>query len=144
MLNELIEKKRKSTNNKFTCNNCVFVAKYKCIFIFSFRYRAIMYPLRSKPGKMFSLFVIAVVWIASLIFAVPMGIVYQFDYHEEHIQNGTEWATHLKPFCSISFSQNATIITEYNFRYYRQSISFNTYLIISKRENTQFVYFRSK
>ena len=78
-----------------------------------------MYPLRSKPGKLLSLSVIAVVWIASLVFAIPMGIVYQFDYHEEHFLNGTEWATKLKPFCSISFSQDATVITEYTFRYYR-------------------------
>ena len=71
--------------------------------------------------------VIAMVWIASLIFALPMGMVYHFDYHEENYRNGTEWATNLKPFCSIEFlpnstlglGPNSTLITEHMFKYYR-------------------------
>ena len=89
------------------------------MIFFLFRYRAIIYPLRSKPSKLLSFSVIAVVWIASLIFAIPMGAVYVFDYHEEHDFISTEPTTHMKPFCSINFDTNTTLITENAFRYYR-------------------------
>ena len=83
-----------------------------------FRQRAIIHPLRRKPGKLLSISVIAVIWTASLIFAIPMGMVYDFDYHEEYFQNGTELSYRLKPFCSVCVT-NTTIITEKVFGYYR-------------------------
>ena len=87
--------------------------------LFLSRYRAIIYPLRSKPSKLLSFSVIAVVWIASLIFAMPMGAVYVFDYHEENYLSESKWTTDLKPFCSIDFRTNTTLISESSFRYYR-------------------------
>ena len=87
--------------------------------LFPSRYRAIIYPLRSKPSKLLSFSVIAVVWIASLIFAMPMGAVYVFDYHEENYWSESKWRTNLKPFCSIDFKTNTTLISESSFRYYR-------------------------
>ena len=85
----------------------------------TFRYRAIIYPLKRKPGKQMSLFVIAIIWIASLVFAVPMGMVYHFEYHEEYWYNGSDWIASSKPFCHITFEVDSPLVTKYAFRYYR-------------------------
>jgi len=78
------------------------------------RYRAIMYPLRRKPTKLFSKIIILIIWVLGLAFAVPMGIVYTFEYvpvdEEEKEQ---------KPFCHLNFGTNATDSTELVlFQYY--------------------------
>ena len=66
-----------------------------------------------------SLFVIAIIWIASLVFAVPMGMVYHFEYHEEYWYNGSDWIASSKPFCHITFEVDSPLVTKYAFRYYR-------------------------
>ena len=86
-----------------------------------YRYRAIMYPLKRKPGKLISVSVIALIWLCSFAFALPMGLVYHFHYipSESEYLNGTEWIKDSKPFCSISFHPNNTSITAHGFKYYR-------------------------
>ena len=49
-------------------------------YIFYCRYRAIIHPLRRAPGKLFTLAVIAVIWLLSLGFALPMGFLHTFGY----------------------------------------------------------------
>ena len=80
-----------------------------------FRYRAIMYPLRRKPTKLFSKIIILIIWVLGLAFAVPMGIVYTFEYVPVD-----EEEKELKPFCHLNFGPNATDSTELVlFQYYR-------------------------
>ena len=74
-----------------------------------------MYPLRRKPTKLFSKIIILIIWVLGLAFAVPMGIVYTFEYVPVN-----EEEKELKPFCHLNFGPNATNSTELlMFQYYR-------------------------
>ena len=76
-----------------------------------------MYPLRRKPTKLFSKIIILIIWVLGLAFAVPMGIVYTFEYVPVN-----EEEKELKPFCHLNFGPNATNSTELlMFQYYRYS-----------------------
>lgn len=105
----------------FMCQFCPFVACLSInISIFTLvaisldRYRAIMYPLRRKPTKLFSKIIILIIWVLGLAFAVPMGIVYTFEYVPVN-----EEEKELKPFCHLNFGPNATNSTELlMFQYY--------------------------
>ena len=88
-------------------------------FDFIFRYRAIMHPLKRKPGKLISVSVILLIWLFSFAFALPMGLVYHFQYIPEELHNGTHIIEYSKPFCLISFDPNNTSINEHGFKYYR-------------------------
>jgi hypothetical protein len=88
------------------------------------RYRAIMYPLRRKPSKLFSKIVILLIWIAGLAFALPMGLVHTFGYVDDplsfYINEQDEQVLGEKPFCYIDFGSNATQSSNLSlFKYYR-------------------------
>ena len=85
---------------------------YSKLLLLSFRYRAIMYPLRRKPTKLFSKIVILCIWILAFAFALPMGIVHTFGMVEDI--PGQQ-----KPFCYIDFGPNATQFITIGFKYYR-------------------------
>ena len=70
-----------------------------------------MYPLRRTPGKLFTKAVIALIWLLSLGFALPMGLVHTFG----HVPDGDG----TKPFCYIDFGSNATNSTFAVFKAYR-------------------------
>ncbi len=42
-----------------------------------------MHPLRRKPSKLFSKAVIVLIWVLSLAFALPMGLVHTFGYVQD-------------------------------------------------------------
>ena len=80
-----------------------------------------MHPLKRKPGKLISVSVIVLIWLFSFAFALPMGLVYHFQYIPDGTQyhNGTQWIEYSKPFCQINFDPNNTSINEHGFKYYR-------------------------
>ena len=85
-----------------------------------FRYRAIMYPLRRKPSKLFSKVVILLIWILGLLFALPMGLVHTFGYVDDHgINELGQEVIGEKPFCYIDFGPNNTQSNITLFKYYR-------------------------
>ena len=100
------------------------------LLLLSFRYRAIMYPLRRKPTKLFSKIVILCIWILAFAFALPMGIVHTFGMVDDI-------PGHQKPFCYIDFGPNATqSITMFKYYRYVLGIYFsdsklNRFLILS-------------
>ena len=106
---------------------------YTKLLLLSFRYRAIMYPLRRKPTKLFSKIVILCIWILAFAFALPMGIVHKFGMVAEN----DDIPEHQKPFCYIDFGPNATqSITMFKYYRYVLGISFsdsnlNGFLILS-------------
>ena len=90
--------------------------------IMIFRYRAIMYPLRRKPPKLFSKGVIVLIWVFGLAFALPMGFSHKFGYVEDYkYTNASGDSVQVeKPFCYIDFGEhgiNSTMFTL--FKYYR-------------------------
>ena len=80
---------------------------------FSFRYRAIMYPLRRKPSKLCSQIVIVLIGILSLAFALPIGIVHKLTY----IPDAARGEAATKPFCQIDFGNGTA--GQLMFQYYR-------------------------
>lgn len=97
-----------------------------------FRYRAIMYPLRRKPTKLFSKIIILIIWVLGLAFAVPMGIVYTFEYVPVN-----EEEKELKPFCHLNFGPNATNSTELlMFQYYRY-VDFSLFFVILRAKKSR-------
>ena len=88
-----------------------------------------MYPLRRKPTKLFSKIIILIIWVLGLAFAVPMGIVYTFEYVPVN-----EEEKELKPFCHLNFGPNATNSTELlMFQYYRY-VDFSLFFVVSNSE----------
>ena len=82
----------------------------------TFRYRAIMYPLRRKPSKLCSQIVIVLIGILSLAFALPVGIVHTLEYVPDDARG--EAAT--KPFCRINFGNGTSAEAgQLMFQYYR-------------------------
>ena len=61
---------------------CAETEKMESLFLI-IRYRAIMHPLRRKPSKLFSKAVIVMIWVLSLAFALPMGLVHTFGYVQD-------------------------------------------------------------
>ena len=98
----------------FMCQFCptvqtlsVNVSIFTLVAISMDRYRAIMYPLRRKPTKLFSKAVIVAIWFLSLAFALPMGIVHTFDA-EYLVALSEDGSNQTKPFCTIAFGANDT------------------------------------
>ncbi len=88
------------------------------------RYRAIMYPLRRKPSKLFSKVVILLIWILGLLFALPMGLVHTFGYVDDpRLNEKGQEVVENKPFCYIDFGTNGENSTDMLnltvFKYYR-------------------------
>jgi len=77
-----------------------------------------MHPLRHRPSKLFSKVVIAVIWVAGLAFALPMGLVHTFGYVPDN--NFGAVGGDLKPFCYIDFGPNVTNATLVAFKSYRR------------------------
>ena len=102
-----------------------------------------MYPLRKKPSKLFSKIIIISIWVASLAFALPMGLVHTFghvpdgevpelsnitsndviknltsDDDEMFLQEQMLGTVKTKPFCYIDFGPNASNTTVIIFKAY--------------------------
>ena len=118
---DLNELKSIQVGNEDVCNGVVLL---HC------RYRAIMYPLRRKPSKLFSKAVIFLIWILGLLFALPMGLLHSFGYVDDPaINESGQEVVRKKPFCYLDFgaANNATLqppkLTF--FKYYRYEKKFH-------------------
>ena len=100
---DLNELKSIQVGNEDVCNG---------VLLLHWRYRAIMYPLRRKPSKLFSKAVIFLIWILGLLFALPMGLLHSFGYVDDPaINESGQEVVRKKPFCYLDFgaASNATI-----------------------------------
>ncbi|XP_059088190.1 RYamide receptor-like [Tigriopus californicus] len=109
---------------EFMCQFCptvqilsVNVSIFTLVAISMDRYRAIMYPLRKKPSKLFSNIVILCIWILSLTFALPLGLFHTFGHVPDPQSPNGE-----KPFCYIDFGNTTSNATMTTFKYYSFSL----------------------
>ncbi|XP_075163166.1 leucokinin receptor [Haematobia irritans] len=115
----------------FMCGFCPFVQAVSVnVSVFTLtaiaidRHRAILNPLRARPTKFVSKFIIATIWLASVTFATPCAIAFRVELIHERRKDDNDTIYNVTiPFCSnvnLSESQLQT---------YRYSLVFVQYLV---------------
>ncbi|XP_043067757.1 RYamide receptor [Drosophila bipectinata] len=90
----------------FMCSFCPFVQALSVnVSVFTLtaiaidRHRAIINPLRARPTKFISKFIIAGIWLLALLFAVPFAIAFRVEELTERFREDNETFNMTRPFC---------------------------------------------
>ncbi|XP_017129610.1 RYamide receptor [Drosophila elegans] len=90
----------------FMCSFCPFVQALSVnVSVFTLtaiaidRHRAIINPLRARPTKFISKFIIAGIWMLALLFAVPFAIAFRVEELTERFRENNETFNVTRPFC---------------------------------------------
>ncbi|XP_058986386.1 prolactin-releasing peptide receptor-like [Musca domestica] len=116
----------------FMCGFCPFVQAVSVnVSVFTLtaiaidRHRAILNPLRARPTKFASKFIIATIWLASVTFATPCAIAFRVELQHERRKdtiNNTIYNV-TTPFC------NNVNLSDSQLQTYRYSLVFVQYLV---------------
>ncbi|KAH8378756.1 hypothetical protein KR009_001230, partial [Drosophila setifemur] len=114
----------------FMCSFCPFVQALSVnVSVFTLtaiaidRHRAIINPLRARPTKFISKFIIAGIWMLALLFAVPFAIAFRVEELTERFRENNETFNMTRPFC---MNKNLSDDQLQTFRY---SLVFVQYLV---------------
>ncbi|XP_054734979.1 RYamide receptor [Anastrepha obliqua] len=90
----------------FMCGFCPFVqtlsvnvSVFTLIAIAIDRHRAIINPLRARPSKYISKFIIFGIWLLALVFATPSAIAFRVELVEERYREDGVIVNVTRPFC---------------------------------------------
>ncbi|KAH8351555.1 hypothetical protein KR059_007719 [Drosophila kikkawai] len=90
----------------FMCSFCPFVQALSVnVSVFTLtaiaidRHRAIINPLRARPTKFISKFIIGGIWLLALLFAVPFAIAFRVEELTERFRENNETFNMTRPFC---------------------------------------------
>ncbi|XP_036336206.1 RYamide receptor-like [Rhagoletis pomonella] len=90
----------------FMCGFCPFVqtlsvnaSVFTLTAIAIDRHRAIINPLRARPSKLFSKFIILGIWVVALFFATPSGIAFRVELMYERYREDNVIYNVTRPFC---------------------------------------------
>ncbi|KAH8247976.1 hypothetical protein KR032_003987 [Drosophila birchii] len=90
----------------FMCSFCPFVQALSVnVSVFTLtaiaidRHRAIINPLRARPTKFISKFIIGGIWLLALLFAVPFAIAFRVEELTERFRENNETYNVTRPFC---------------------------------------------
>ncbi|XP_016964878.1 RYamide receptor [Drosophila biarmipes] len=91
----------------FMCSFCPFVQALSVnVSVFTLtaiaidRHRAIINPLRARPTKFISKFIIGGIWMLALLFAVPFAIAFRVEKLTERFRENNETFNVTRPFCT--------------------------------------------
>nr|XP_036671795.1 RYamide receptor [Drosophila suzukii]XP_036671796.1 RYamide receptor [Drosophila suzukii] len=114
----------------FMCSFCPFVQALSVnVSVFTLtaiaidRHRAIINPLRARPTKFISKFIIGGIWMLALLFAVPFAIAFRVEKLTERFRENNETFNVTRPFCT---NKNLSDDQLQSFRY---SLVFVQYLV---------------
>ncbi|XP_017003799.2 RYamide receptor [Drosophila takahashii] len=114
----------------FMCSFCPFVQALSVnVSVFTLtaiaidRHRAIINPLRARPTKFISKFIIGGIWMLALLFAVPFAIAFRVEKLTERFRENNETYNVTRPFCT---NKNLSDDQLQSFRY---SLVFVQYLV---------------
>ncbi|XP_059225305.1 RYamide receptor [Stomoxys calcitrans] len=115
----------------FMCGFCPFVQAVSVnVSVFTLtaiaidRHRAILNPLRARPTKFASKFIIASIWLASVTFATPCAIAFRVELlHERRKDDNDTIYNVTTPFC------NNVNLSDSQLQTYRYSLVFVQYLV---------------
>ncbi|XP_016982927.1 RYamide receptor isoform X2 [Drosophila rhopaloa] len=90
----------------FMCSFCPFVQALSVnVSVFTLtaiaidRHRAIINPLRARPTKFISKFIIGGIWMLALLFAVPFAVAFRVEKLTERFRENNETFNVTRPFC---------------------------------------------
>ncbi|XP_017070649.1 RYamide receptor [Drosophila eugracilis] len=90
----------------FMCSFCPFVQALSVnVSVFTLtaiaidRHRAIINPLRARPTKFISKFIIGGIWMLALLFAVPFAIAFRVEELTERFRENNDTFNVTRPFC---------------------------------------------
>ncbi|KAH8278300.1 hypothetical protein KR044_010356, partial [Drosophila immigrans] len=114
----------------FMCGFCPFVQALSVnVSVFTLtaiaidRHRAIINPLRARPTKFVSKFIIAGIWLVALLFAVPFPIAFRVKEITDRFRENDRYFNLTRPFCT---NKN---LTEEQLRMFRYALVFVQYLV---------------
>ncbi|XP_023037378.1 substance-P receptor [Drosophila willistoni] len=114
----------------FMCSFCPFVQALSVnVSVFTLtaiaidRHRAIINPLRARPTKFISKFIIAGIWLLAVLFAIPFAIAFRVEEISERIKENDIISNVTRPFCT---NKN---LSEDQLQTYRYSLVFVQYLV---------------
>ncbi|KAH8418250.1 hypothetical protein KR222_006791 [Zaprionus bogoriensis] len=114
----------------FMCGFCPFVQALSVnVSVFTLtaiaidRHRAIINPLRARPTKFVSKFIIAGIWLLALLFAAPFPIAFRVEEITERFRENEEYFNLTRPFC---MNKN---LSDEQLKAYRYALVFVQYLV---------------
>ncbi|KNC29885.1 Neuropeptide Y receptor [Lucilia cuprina] len=114
----------------FMCGFCPFVQALSVnVSVFTLtaiavdRHRAIINPLRARPTKFASKFIIGCIWLIAFTFAIPCAIAFRVEEVHERIKENGIVSNVTRPFCT-----NVNL-SEYQLQSYRYTLVFAQYLV---------------
>ncbi|KAM7355538.1 leucokinin receptor isoform 1-T2 [Cochliomyia hominivorax] len=114
----------------FMCGFCPFVQALSVnVSVFTLtaiavdRHRAIINPLRARPTKFVSKFIIGCIWLVAFTFAIPCAIAFRVVEEVERFKDNGVVYNVTKPFCTnVNLSEN-------QLQSYRYTLVFAQYLV---------------
>ncbi|KAH8270605.1 hypothetical protein KR018_012221, partial [Drosophila ironensis] len=114
----------------FMCSFCPFVQALSVnVSVFTLtaiaidRHRAIINPLRARPTKFVSKFIIGGIWLLALLFALPFAIAFRVEELTERFRENNETFNMTRPFCT---NKN---LSEDQLQTFRYTLVFVQYLV---------------
>ncbi|KAH8407836.1 hypothetical protein KR215_005789 [Drosophila sulfurigaster] len=114
----------------FMCGFCPFVQALSVnVSVFTLtaiaidRHRAIINPLRARPTKFVSKFIIAGIWLLALLFAAPFPIAFRVKEITDRFRENDVYFNLTRPFC---MNKN---LTDEQLKVYRYALVFVQYLV---------------
>ncbi|EDV96447.1 RYamide receptor [Drosophila grimshawi] len=114
----------------FMCGFCPFVQALSVnVSVFTLtaiaidRHRAIINPLRARPTKFISKFIIAGIWILAFVFAAPFPIAFRVEEITDRFRENDVYFNLTRPFC---MNKN---LSDEQLKAYRYALVFVQYLV---------------
>ncbi|EDW69722.1 RYamide receptor isoform X1 [Drosophila virilis] len=114
----------------FMCGFCPFVQALSVnVSVFTLtaiaidRHRAIINPLRARPTKFISKFIIAGIWLLALVFAAPFPIAFRVEEITDRFRENDVYFNLTRPFC---MNKN---LSDEQLKAYRYALVFVQYLV---------------
>ncbi|KAL7732685.1 hypothetical protein ACLKA6_013604 [Drosophila palustris] len=114
----------------FMCGFCPFVQALSVnVSVFTLtaiaidRHRAIINPLRARPTKFISKFIIAGIWLLALTFATPFLVAFRVEEITDRIRENDRYFNLTRPFC---MNKN---LSDEQLKAYRYALVFVQYLV---------------
>ncbi|XP_023161446.1 RYamide receptor [Drosophila hydei] len=114
----------------FMCGFCPFVQALSVnVSVFTLtaiaidRHRAIINPLRARPSKFISKFIIGGIWLLALVFAAPFPIAFRVEEITDRFRENDVYFNLTRPFC---MNKN---LSDEQLKAYRYALVFVQYLV---------------
>ncbi|ALC43134.1 Lkr [Drosophila busckii] len=114
----------------FMCGFCPFVQALSVnVSVFTLtaiaidRHRAIINPLRARPTKFISKFIIAGIWLLAFLFAAPFPIAFRVEEITDRFRENDKYFNLTRPFC---MNKN---LSDEQLKAYRYALVFVQYLV---------------